>query len=139
MEPVEESQNASHREQPGRRTPSVASMLFFGLLAALGLIGASRAGLGRVELAAPETAEAHLTSAKGYRDRAATAQREGERHRSLVDGHRAAVAPGLTEAFRLRCQRVAAAAAELAKAESELAAYHEEQARALSVVAMPAR
>jgi hypothetical protein len=139
VEPSDESQNASHREQPGRRTASVASILFFGLLAALGLLGASRAGLGRAELVAPETPEAHLTSAKGYRDRAATAQREGERHRSLVDGHGAAVGPGLPAALRRRCQRVAAAAAELAKAENELADYHEEQARALSVVATPGR
>src|SRR6185436_2390112 len=118
-------------EARSRRAPSTASMLFFGFLAALGLLGATRAGDHSARAPTPGTSGAHLTWAKDYREKATAAQREVELHRSVADGTRAA----RDEAFRIRCLRLAAAAAELAKAENDLADYHEAQARGLPTVA----
>jgi hypothetical protein len=116
------------------RFPTVASVLFFAGLAALGLAGATRGG-GRVsKTRSPSTAADHLGAAREYRERAAAAHVEAERHRTL--GHGSSPDGGrLDQGFELHCQKLAAAAEHLSETEIELAVYHEEQARTLTASA----
>lgn len=91
----------SEEARVGRR-PSTASILFFGLLAALGLLGASRVGGTSVEAVAAGSARAHVTSAKDHREKAAVARREAERHLPVVDRTATPAAHALPDAFRVR-------------------------------------
>jgi hypothetical protein len=116
------------------RFPTVVSVLFFAGLAALGLAGATRGG-GRVsKTRSPNTAAEHLGAAREYRERAAAAHVEAERHRTL--GHGSSPGAGqVDQGFELHCQKLAAAAEHLSETEIELAVYHEEQARTLTASA----
>jgi hypothetical protein len=128
--------NESESARSGRR-PSVVSIVFFALLAALGLLGATRAGGGgATEVSGPGTRSGHLSWAKSYREKAAVAQREADVHRALAEGAGTAAGEAMSpEAFHSRCRRLAAAAAELSRVENELAQYHEDQARLLPMLA----
>ena len=113
-------------------------MVFFVLLAAGGLYGASRAGGGRFELPTRGPRNAHLSKANDYRVMAAAAHREAELHRSMVERAGTAKVEGFPDELRVHCQRVAAAAAELSRVENELSDYHEQQARLADPVAIRA-
>jgi hypothetical protein len=121
-------------EHGGGRTPSIAAMVFIALLAVGGLYGASRAGGGRFEFPARGARSVHLSHAHDYRLKAATSDHEAELYRSMLAGTGAAKGEVLPEELRVRCQHAAAAAAELSRLQSELAAYHERQAQLLDPI-----
>jgi hypothetical protein len=121
-----------------RRAPPVASMVFFALLAVLGLLAVAW-GSRPTEPPVPGTASAHLSWAKSYRDQAVAAQREADRHRALAERPGASPGQVLPAALLARCQRLATAAAELSSVANELADYHEEQARVLAPAAAQER
>jgi len=123
-----------------RRFPSLWTVAFVAIVAAGGLIGATRGGdLPAARPIAGSAAE-HLAWAKDYRAKAESTRRAAELHRTLgqAKGDRLAEEPA-TEAFRTRCRQVAAAADDLARLELELAEYHDARARVLQTAALPAR
>jgi hypothetical protein len=117
----------------------VAAVVFFVVVAGVGLLGATWAGTGRFEFPTRGARSAHLSKANDYRVKAAAAQREAEVHRGLIEGTGTPGNEVLSEAFISHCRQVAAAADELSRVERQLSDYHEEQARLLDAVATQER
>lgn len=80
----------------------------------------------------PATPGEHLAAAKRYRQQAASARREAERHRFMIQ--RRNEVPGQlapSDWYYQHCQKLIDAATELAGFASDLSDYHEKQAQEL--------